>query len=477
MKNQGQTKDIQVLKRQLGIIGATIAVVGSMVGTGIFWQPGNVLLQAGGNVWLGAAAWLTSGMIILLCVYTFSVMGRQYENMHGLVDYAEALVGKKYAYVIGWYFVAIYHTAAYALLAWITANFTTQAAGMDVTDPSTVQFRIFLTLFYMVAVFCLSYIVPKLPMRFHLGSTVARCIPIVSMGVIGVIAGLIIGGGEATQVIVPADTTVNLEGGSFRNAMFATLFAYGGWQAAAAFNSEVKHKKDGKKGFPTALIVGFIIVITLYTSYFIGVALSGDGYQLMTGDRAQATREAFINIFGAPAGTILMIFIVISGLGILNLCCMGMSRSMFALGKRGWGPLAHRTGELDPHTNVPSNGMVVALGMSMLWFIVIMGNVRGWWGLMPDGRNFEFALGDFFNFMLFIFITPILFMFFIKHRKNKSLHIANRVIMPLVATAAAIFLASTLLGSFIHFVVYLSTAIVITVIGLLFTIKNKINSI
>jgi len=142
------------LKRQYGLFTAICLVVGSVIGTGIFWLPGRVLHQANGNLWTGVLAWIVGGTMVATCVYMFSVMARRYEMIHGMVDYAEALVGKKYGYLVAWFFCVMYQTAGYAIIAWITANFTATLAGFSAATHFSLIFGIML--FYMVAVFLLN---------------------------------------------------------------------------------------------------------------------------------------------------------------------------------------------------------------------------------------------------------------------------------------------------------------------------------
>mgnify|MGYP000609295385 CR=1 FL=1 len=47
---------------------------------------------------LGILAWAIGGLIMIICAYMFSILATRYAHVNGLVDYAEALMGKRYAY-------------------------------------------------------------------------------------------------------------------------------------------------------------------------------------------------------------------------------------------------------------------------------------------------------------------------------------------------------------------------------------------
>lgn len=85
------------LKEKYGLLTAIAMVVGIVIGSGVFFKAEKVLTATGGDLPLGILAWALGGIIMIICAYTFSVMANQYRNVNGLVDYAEATVGSRYA--------------------------------------------------------------------------------------------------------------------------------------------------------------------------------------------------------------------------------------------------------------------------------------------------------------------------------------------------------------------------------------------
>ena len=451
-----------ILKRQYKFFVTICIVVGFVVGTGIFWRPGRVLYESNGDMWMGVLAWVVGGIMVATCVYMFSVLAGRYEKVHGMVDYAEAIVGKKYGYLAGWFFAIMYQSAGYALIAYISATATATLAGHDNVHNS--NFVFFMTAFYMGITFAVNYLAPKLPMKFNVTTTVIRVIPIILMGTAGIaIANFTGESGAAADIVRPA-IGEGMADPSFFGAIFATVFAYNGWQAAVAFNSEVK---ESKRTFPIALLVGFLFVIVVYVLYFIGVVSAGDPTALMTNNQI-GTRAAFANIFGNRASDIIMIFVIISGLGILNMCCMGMSRGLYSLGRRGVGPIPDRMVQLDPKTNVPVCAMVTCVSVSFLWLMVLYGNRNGWFGTL-NGRPFMFDLADFYNMIFFLLLIPIFIGFIIRHKADDTLHWFNRVIAPLLAVGAAGFMIFALIqASWQHALIYFGVFVLLAIIGSLF---------
>jgi len=458
-----------ILKREHGLFVSICFVVGFIVGTGIFFLPGRILYEAGGDIRLGVLAWIIGGVMISTCVYMFSILAGRYEKIHGFVDYSEAIVGKKYGYLAGWFFAVMYQPAGYAIIAWITSGFTATLANITSGDEIYLPFRFFISAFFMGMTFWMNYLAPKIPVKFNVVTTVARMIPLVAMGTVGVLIGIILND-SGGYVPLLSQAMPDVGGASLFAAISATAFAFNGWQAALAFNSEIK---DSKRKFPIALLTGFVIVTVVYVLYFIGiVTASPDGGALMMqgggGNFAQGTHNAFANIFGTAASNILVAFMITSGLGILNACCLGMSRAMYSLGRRNMGPMQERMAALDPATNVPNNSMVMAVGISFLWLFVIFANTNwfaDWFG------TFRFSLPDFYNFSFFVLLIPIFVGFMVK---QKDLHWFKRFVAPVLAIMGAGFMYATYwIGSPIHAVVYTSTFMFLALIGAAFMGRKK----
>jgi APA family basic amino acid/polyamine antiporter len=197
-----------------------------------------------------------------------------------------------------------------------------------------------------------------------------------------------------------------------------------------------------------------------------GVFVSDGGVTIMQGggeNFAHGTHDAFSNVFGSIGSRVLIVFMIISGLGILNGCCLSMSRAMYSLGRRGLGPLSDRTIELDQKTNVPNNAMVLTVGIGFLWLVVIfMNNMVDW---------FSFAIPDFYNFSFFALMIPIFICFIIK---QKRVPLLQRVVAPVLAIVGAGFMFSSYwIGNWEQASVYLSTFIILAAIGILFFMKKK----
>jgi basic amino acid/polyamine antiporter, APA family len=111
------------LEKKYGLITAIAMVVGIVIGSGVFFKAEKILTATGGNLKQGILAWVIGGIIMISCAYTFSVMATRYQYVNGVVDYAEAAMGKKYAFYVGWFMAIIYYPTITSVLAWVSARF------------------------------------------------------------------------------------------------------------------------------------------------------------------------------------------------------------------------------------------------------------------------------------------------------------------------------------------------------------------
>ena len=78
------------LERKYGLFTAICMVVGTVIGSGIFFKAQDVVVATGGNTPLGIVAWVITGLLMIICSTQFAVMATKYEKVSGIVDYAEA---------------------------------------------------------------------------------------------------------------------------------------------------------------------------------------------------------------------------------------------------------------------------------------------------------------------------------------------------------------------------------------------------
>ena len=120
------------LTRKYGLVTAVCMVVGTVIGSGIFFRNEEIIAVTGGRIWIAIAAWLVGGLITLSAAYVFSTLATRHERVGGLVDYSEALLGERYGFLFGWFMSVIFYPSMGGILAWVAGRFTVRcSAGMS----------------------------------------------------------------------------------------------------------------------------------------------------------------------------------------------------------------------------------------------------------------------------------------------------------------------------------------------------------
>ncbi len=413
---------MEKLTKKYGLPTAICMVVGTVIGSGVFFKAQNVLEATGGNMSLGIAAWVITGLLMIICSAQFAVMATKYEKVSGVVDYAEATCGKGYGYYIAWFMVNIYYPGMTSVLAWVSARYLGVLFGWSMVGPEVLA----LAGFFLIASYTMNALSPKLAGKFQVSATVIKLIPITLMAIVGTVVGLLNGTltGNFTTVVSEA------VGGSASSGLFAavvaTVFAYEGWIVATSINAELK---DPKKNLPIALIIGALIVVSAYVLYFIGVAGGATNAVLIE----EGATTAFTNIFGGVGGTLLNICIVVSCLGTLNGLMVGATRGMYAIAARGEGPMPKTFGQIDKATNMTTNSSVWGLFVCAVWLVYFYGAnlTEGWFGV------FNFDSSELPIVTIYAMYIPI---FIAWMKKEKDMGTFKRFVLPIISIVACLFM-------------------------------------
>ena len=417
------------LERKYGLFTAICMVAGIVIGSGVFFKAQTILEKTGGNMPLGVLAWIIGGIIMMVCLLTFSFMGQKYEKVNGVVDYAEATVGKRYGYYMGWFVATIYFPAMTSVLCWVTAHYTLDF--VSAVNPrlgpidSTGPVGLVLTFSIMALSFAINLLSPKLAGKLQTGTTVIKLIPLALMAIVGIAYGLINGTlTENFQTNAVVDTVVTSN--PLFVAVCSTAFAYEGWIIATSINAEIK---DSKKNLPRALIVGGIIIATVYILYYVGVAGGATNQQLID----EGTTIAFTNVFGGALGNVLKLFVAISCFGTVNGLMLACCRGLYAVAARGEGPCPAKLGRLDPHTNMPHASAVVGLLLILGWFAYFyLSNLTAVWS-----GPFVFDSSELPIITIYLMYLPILIQWM---RKETDQSILRRFVLPVLALCGSLFM-------------------------------------
>lgn len=463
------------LERRYGLFTAICMVVGIVIGSGVFFKAQTILQKTEGNMPLGILAWVIGGLIMIACILAFAAMGQKYEKVNGIVDYAEALVGPKYGYYVGWFMTIIYYPTLTVILAWLTARYSLvfvtscwpsfpllipAAQGGCVVGPECMV----LTMLFLICAYLVNALSPKLAGKFQTTTTVIKLIPLGLMAIFGIVVGLI---GPNHMLVSNFATASATQGGTsapLLASVCATSFAYEGWIIATSINAELK---DAKKNLPRALIIGGIIIIVTYIAYYVGVA-GGASVDVLMKDGATV---AFVNIFGGVLGNILNLFIAISCAGTMNGLMLGCCRGAYSLAVRGEGPKPALFSQVDTESNLPHNSAILGLLMCAVWGTYFMfaslfetwGGARAFVGTPLESVIFSFDASELPIITIYAMYLPIFINWMRKAKEETTL---RRYVIPCLAIIGSLFMVyACLVGHRMENFWYLIVFAVIMLIG------------
>lgn len=374
------------LNRSLGLWSALSLVIGTIIGSGIFFRQASVLDSAGSSS-LALLAWVLGGVITLTSGLTVAEIGSQMPYTGGLYVYIENIYGRLMGFLSGWMQVIVYGPAIIASVAGFMSILMTELFGLSSA------WRIPLAVITILLIGAMNLLDNRVGAGFAILTTIGKLVPIAAI----IIFGLFFGHEDALGQTVSA---VHASSGNFGVAILATLFGYDGWILIANLGGEMKNPQ---KLLPKAIIIGISTVLVIYTLITFGVFRfipAAKIHQLGEGTTSYLAMAAF----GKIGGRLLSIGIIISMMGTINGKIMTFPRIAYAMAKRGDLPFSRYLSYVTPKAKEPvvAIGFIIALATVMMCFFD------------PD------HLSDLCIFTVYCFYTLAFFGIFILRRRNKG---------------------------------------------------------
>lgn len=400
-------KENNELKRSLGFGSAISIVIGTIIGSGIFFKQASILDSAGSSS-MAIAAWIFGGVITLAAGLTIAEIGAQMPYTGGLYVYVENLYGRICGFLAGWMQVIVYGPAIIASVAGFMSIMITNLFGIDA------KWRILIALITIIAIGLMNFLENKVAAAFSVITTIGKMIPIAAI----IIFGLFWGHQDALGQTV---SEINRSAGGFGIAVLATLFGYDGWILIANLGGEMKNPQ---KLLPKAIILGISTVLVIYTLITVGIFRFVPANMIHSlGENT--TSYLATRAFGDIGGKLLSIGIIVSMMGTLNGKIITFPRIVYAMARRGDLPFSRILSYVTPKGKSP----VVATIFIILLATIMM--------LFFDPDH----LSDLCVFTIYCFYLLTFFGIFILRKKNSKRPFSTPLypFVPIVAIAGGIF--------------------------------------
>lgn len=372
-KQQGQ------LVRSLTLGAATILVVSSVIGSGVYKKVAPMSEQLGSPdlvLW----AWVLAGVISLCGALSNAEIAGMMAGAGGEYVYFRKIYGRFMAFLWGWTTFAVIKTAAIAGIAYVF----TQSLNAIVPLPhlpesiESLEFLVFKPFEnagvkgVTIALILILTILNTRGLRgaAALSTWITRSV-IVGLALI-VLSGLLFGGGSFENFRTPA-TTFTMRSWldfDFIKAMFAALlaalWAYEGWNTVGFLGGEIQNPN---RNLPLALFSGMLIIIGAYAVvnftylYVLPIDQIISGYQ----DQNEIAAVAVVRHFAGDVGAVLIsIVILITTLGCTNATILMPPRVYYAMARDGL--FFRRAADIHPTYHTPNP----ALWMQGAWACLLV---------------------------------------------------------------------------------------------------------
>ncbi len=382
------------LVRELSAGHAAAIVVGTVIGTGIFLVPAEIM-QAVGSTPLVYLAWVVGGVLSLFGALTYAELAALRPETGGEYVFLRDAYGPLFGFLNSWTWFLIAKPASIgAVTAGIVrtlGEFSSFAFLPERLAPALpVTYEQVVAIVCTVLISSLNYVGIRKAADFQLLFTILK---------VAMICGIVV-----VVFSYSRGSTANLctgfrgaQGGiaGFMAALVAALWAYDGWNDLTTVSGEVRRPE---RNIPIGLIGGVALLAVLY------VAVNAAVQYVMPATMVAASRrpaaDAVQAVFGPSGAAALSAGIAFSMLVTLNGTVMSGARPAFAMARDGYffRQLAH----VHPRFHTPSMAIVVQAVMAIA-MLLLAGTFKQ-----------LFSLAIFSEWLIYMAATSTVFVF--RHR-------------------------------------------------------------
>ena len=349
-------------KRELGLFDATMLVIGSMIGSGIFIVSADIARTVGSSGML-IVVWFITGIITLIGALSYGEMAAMIPKAGGQYVYLRDAFNPLTGFLYGWTLFMIIQTGSIAAVAVAFAKFTAVLIPWFGTDNTLLNiFGLKISAAQFLAILNIALLTFINIRGLRQGKfvqdlfTVTKIAALIGLIFLGIVVGSNIEAVTANFTNMWNAEWLHIKDGGIEwvqslsgfsiviavaVAMVGSLFASDAWNNVTFTAGETKNPR---RNIPLSLFIGTLIVTVLYIfvnfSYLLVLPLEGNpngtninslGIQFATEDRVgTAAAHMFL---GEAAEIVMAVLIMISTFGCNNGMILAGARVYYAMAK------------------------------------------------------------------------------------------------------------------------------------------------
>ncbi|MDU4436095.1 MAG: amino acid permease [Pluralibacter gergoviae] len=343
------------LERNVSCFNAWAMIVGTIIGTGIFFKP-QAVFDATGSASFGLLAWVIGCFMGLCGGLVFAEIGALIPETGGMMTYLEKIYSRVFGYMIAWSQMVAFYPIRIAAAAVV---FGTTACALLGLDP---QMNIPLACGLVVLMTLINYFGNSAASLFQNTATVLKFIPIKLI----IVYGLFINDAPLKIQFEPILSESHPFWQGLAISVMATLYATDGWCNASVIAGEMKNPG---RDLPKAIIFGILTVTAVYL--IINIAYLKVMTPAQLGASATPGGDVATLLFGNFGGKLIAAGIVVSIMGSMTGFTRAAWRIPYALAIRNLLPCSAWFARLSSKTGMPVNSgiyILIASVSSILFF-------------------------------------------------------------------------------------------------------------
>lgn len=390
------------LLRGLNVWHATAIVAGTIIGSGIFLVPAE-MMQAVGSAKLVYLAWIVGGLLSFFGAVTYAELGSVRPFSGGEYVYVRDAYGPLWGFLYGWTWFLVAKPASIATvtsgLVRVLGTFSVFSflphtlVALQVTSSRALVINYGHLVAIAAATFItgLNYVGIRKAGNFQVAFTILKVAMIIGIAFVAFAAP----SGAWSNF---STTFPGAKGGmvGFAAALVAALWAYDGWNDLNMVSEEIQRPE---RSIPIALIAGVGLVAVLYMGMNAGIqrAIPATAIAHAAVPAAVASEAAL----GRLGVSLVSIGMMISMLATLNGTVMSGGRVPFAVARDGY--FFKALGEVHPRFHTPALALVIQ-GIGAVLLVLVGGAFRE-----------LFSLAIFAEWLFYMIAASTIFVF--RHRE------------------------------------------------------------
>jgi amino acid transporter len=308
----------QDLRRVIGFFSGTSLIVGITIGSGIFRTPPTIAGLVP-NPLMMMALWIAFGVISICGALTVAELCSMLPRTGGVYVFLREAYGDASAFAFGWIYVLVTTPATMAALATVFAEFLLNVLRVP-SDALTVQ---------AIGIAALVALTIANVLGARVGAAVSEATTAVKVAALAaiILGAFLLGQGSAANLAQGGPVT----GGGLARAVASVIWTYDGWIAVSMIAGEVVAPERSMKRI---IIAGMLTIVILYVganlAYLYMMPIG-----ILSQQKEAIARTVVESVFGAAAGTAIMLAVMVSVFGALNGNCLARPRVAFAMARDG----------------------------------------------------------------------------------------------------------------------------------------------